>query len=52
MYDDGARLFVEVGPRSVLTGLVPRILGEREHLAVPMDRSGRPACSLLHASPR
>jgi acyl transferase domain-containing protein/NAD(P)H-dependent flavin oxidoreductase YrpB (nitropropane dioxygenase family)/NADP-dependent 3-hydroxy acid dehydrogenase YdfG len=49
MYDDGARVFVEVGPRSVLTGLVPRILGEREHLAVPMDRSGQPGlASLLH----
>jgi acyl transferase domain-containing protein/NAD(P)H-dependent flavin oxidoreductase YrpB (nitropropane dioxygenase family)/NADP-dependent 3-hydroxy acid dehydrogenase YdfG len=42
MYGDGARVFVEVGPRSVLTGLVPRILGERDHLAVSMERSGRP----------
>jgi acyl transferase domain-containing protein/NAD(P)H-dependent flavin oxidoreductase YrpB (nitropropane dioxygenase family) len=49
MYDDGARVFVEVGPRSVLTGLVPRILGEREHLAVAMDRSGTSGLSsLLH----
>ena len=50
MYRDGARLFVEVGPRSVLTGLVPQILGDREHLAVAVDRSGRPGCvPLLHA---
>jgi acyl transferase domain-containing protein/NAD(P)H-dependent flavin oxidoreductase YrpB (nitropropane dioxygenase family) len=50
MYRDGARVFVEVGPRSVLSGLVPRILGEREHLAVAMERSGRsPLLSLLHA---
>jgi acyl transferase domain-containing protein/NAD(P)H-dependent flavin oxidoreductase YrpB (nitropropane dioxygenase family) len=50
MYRDGARLFVEVGPRSVLSGLVPRILGEREHLAVAVERSGRsPLLSLLHA---
>jgi acyl transferase domain-containing protein/NAD(P)H-dependent flavin oxidoreductase YrpB (nitropropane dioxygenase family) len=49
MYRDGARIFVEVGPRSVLTGLVPQILGEREHLAVPMDRPGRSGLlSLLH----
>ncbi len=49
MYRDGARVFVEVGPRSVLTGLVPQILGEREHLAVAMERSGRPGLlSLLH----
>ncbi len=32
MYDAGARLFVEVGPRNVLTGLVGAILGERPHL--------------------
>jgi acyl transferase domain-containing protein/NAD(P)H-dependent flavin oxidoreductase YrpB (nitropropane dioxygenase family) len=50
MYRDGARVFVEVGPRSVLSGLIPRILGEREHLAVAMERSGRsPLLSLLHA---
>ena len=49
MYRDGARVFVEVGPRSVLAGLVPQILGEREHLAVPMDRPGRSGLlSLLH----
>jgi acyl transferase domain-containing protein/NAD(P)H-dependent flavin oxidoreductase YrpB (nitropropane dioxygenase family)/NAD(P)-dependent dehydrogenase (short-subunit alcohol dehydrogenase family)/acyl carrier protein len=49
MHRDGARIFVEVGPRSVLTGLVAKILGDREHIAVPMDRSGRPGLlSLLH----
>ncbi len=49
MYGDGARVFVEVGPRSVLSGLVPQILGEREHLAVPVDRPGRSGLlSLLH----
>ena len=49
MYGDGARVFVEVGPRSVLSGLVPQILGEREHVAIPIERSGRPAlASLLH----
>ena len=39
MYRDGARVFVEVGPRSILTGLVGRILGDREHLAVAAHRS-------------
>ncbi|HEX8855744.1 MAG TPA: beta-ketoacyl synthase N-terminal-like domain-containing protein, partial [Thermoleophilaceae bacterium] len=49
MYRDGARVFIEVGPRSVLTGLVGRVLGEREHLAVPVDRPGRPGLTqLLH----
>lgn len=34
MYQDGGRIFVEVGPRNVLTGLVGQILGDKPHLAV------------------
>jgi acyl transferase domain-containing protein/NAD(P)H-dependent flavin oxidoreductase YrpB (nitropropane dioxygenase family)/NADP-dependent 3-hydroxy acid dehydrogenase YdfG len=34
MYAEGARVFVEAGPRGVLTGLVRQILGERPHVAV------------------
>lgn len=41
MYSAGARIFVEVGPRNVLSGLVEQILGERPHLAVASDVSGR-----------
>jgi acyl transferase domain-containing protein/NAD(P)H-dependent flavin oxidoreductase YrpB (nitropropane dioxygenase family)/NAD(P)-dependent dehydrogenase (short-subunit alcohol dehydrogenase family) len=49
MHRDGARVFVEVGPRSALTGLVPQILGDREHVAVSTDRPGRSGLlSLLH----
>lgn len=49
MHADGARIFVESGPRSVLTGLVGRILGERPHLGVSADQHGRSgAVSLLH----
>ncbi len=49
MHDAGARVFVEVGPRAVLSGLADQILGEREHLAVPVDRSGRSGLvALLH----
>ena len=49
MYRDGARIFLEVGPRSVLTGLARQILGDREHIAIPTDRSGHPGLlSLLH----
>ena len=37
LYDAGARVFVEIGPRSVLTGLVRRILGARPHVAIALD---------------
>src|SRR5262249_28456146 len=33
---------VEVGPRSVLTGLVGQILGDRPHVAVSLDAPDRP----------
>jgi acyl transferase domain-containing protein len=37
MYAAGARVFVEVGPGHVLTGLVDATLGERPHLALGCD---------------
>ncbi len=50
MYLAGARVFLEVGPRNVLTGLVDQILGDRPHLAVALDQPGRPPIfQLLHA---
>ncbi|HET6343969.1 MAG TPA: acyltransferase domain-containing protein, partial [Myxococcota bacterium] len=33
MYADGARIFVEVGPRRAITGFVRNILGSRDHRA-------------------
>ncbi|MGH7225056.1 MAG: acyltransferase domain-containing protein, partial [Gemmataceae bacterium] len=42
MYAAGARIFVEVGPRSVLTALVGQTLADRPHLAVASDVKGRP----------
>ena len=42
MYADGARVFVEVGPGSILSPLIGTILGERPHLAVACDRPGSP----------
>jgi acyl transferase domain-containing protein len=41
MYADGVRTFVEVGAGSALTGLTGQILGDREHLAVSLDKRGR-----------
>jgi len=50
MHDAGARVFLEVGPRNVLTGLVGQILGDREHVAVAVAPSNRPGVEgLLHA---
>src|SRR5690606_25009740 len=37
MWRDGARVFVEVGPGRVITGLVEQILDGRPHLALSMD---------------
>lgn len=42
MYADGVRVFVEVGASSVLTGLVPAILGDRPHVAIATDRRNKP----------
>ncbi|MFQ5412500.1 MAG: acyltransferase domain-containing protein, partial [Phycisphaerae bacterium] len=42
LYESGIRTFVEVGPKSVLTGLVGAILGNRPHAACAMDASGGP----------
>jgi acyl transferase domain-containing protein/NAD(P)H-dependent flavin oxidoreductase YrpB (nitropropane dioxygenase family)/NAD(P)-dependent dehydrogenase (short-subunit alcohol dehydrogenase family) len=42
MYEAGARIFVEVGPKGALTGLVGQILRDRPHLAIASDFPGRP----------
>ena len=47
MHEAGARIFVEVGPRRVLCGLVEQILAERQHLAVPLDAAGSGLPALL-----
>jgi malonyl CoA-acyl carrier protein transacylase/NADP-dependent 3-hydroxy acid dehydrogenase YdfG len=41
MYESGVRTFVEVGAGSVLSELIDRILGAREHHAIHLDRKGR-----------
>jgi acyl transferase domain-containing protein/NAD(P)H-dependent flavin oxidoreductase YrpB (nitropropane dioxygenase family)/NADP-dependent 3-hydroxy acid dehydrogenase YdfG len=50
MYVQGARLFVEVGPKSVLTSLVRQILEQPDALAISVDASDRNGLvQLLHA---
>jgi acyl carrier protein len=41
IYADGGRLFVEIGPRDVLTNLVGEILGDRPHVAIALNPSRR-----------
>ncbi|MDR1015073.1 MAG: ACP S-malonyltransferase [Coriobacteriales bacterium] len=53
MYDEGARVFVEAGPGTVLTGLAKRILGRREAVLIQTEREGTEAVAfLLHALAR
>lgn len=50
MYEAGARVFIEVGPRNVLCGLADAILGDRPHACIATDQSGRPGLlQLQHA---
>jgi malonyl CoA-acyl carrier protein transacylase len=48
MYAAGCRIFVEVGPKAVLTGLTRKILKDRPHLAVPTDHPGRHGLLQFH----
>jgi acyl transferase domain-containing protein/NAD(P)H-dependent flavin oxidoreductase YrpB (nitropropane dioxygenase family)/NAD(P)-dependent dehydrogenase (short-subunit alcohol dehydrogenase family)/acyl carrier protein len=53
MHDQGARVFIEVGPGEVLTPLIGSILDQRPHLAVACDGRGRPSLiGFLHALAR
>ncbi|KDF01157.1 hypothetical protein Y900_020005 [Mycolicibacterium aromaticivorans JS19b1 = JCM 16368] len=40
-WEDGVRIFVEHGPRNILTAAVAKILGDRPHLAVALDPQER-----------
>ncbi|MCE9563600.1 MAG: acyltransferase domain-containing protein [Planctomycetes bacterium] len=42
MHAAGARVFVEVGPQAVLTGLTTQILAGKPHLAIASDVKSRP----------
>lgn len=47
-WQDGVRVFLEHGPQGGCSRWIQRILGEREHLAVPLDLAG--ASSLRQAA--
>lgn len=49
MYDDGARVFLEVGPKSILTKLVGQILADQDHTVVSVDGHGGGLRGLLIA---
>jgi malonyl CoA-acyl carrier protein transacylase/acyl carrier protein len=48
MYDEGVRIFVEVGPRGNLSAFVDDTLRGRLHLAVPVDSFSRPGIAQLN----
>ncbi|WP_433325369.1 SDR family oxidoreductase [Spirillospora sp. CA-294931] len=48
MYAAGVRTFVEVGASGPLTGLVRRVLADRPHLAVSLDRAGQNGMHALY----
>jgi acyl transferase domain-containing protein len=39
IYEAGGRIFVEIGPRRIVTNLVNEILEERPHVAVALNSS-------------
>ena len=39
-WDDGVRIFIEHGPRNLCSEWIGKILGDRPHLAVALDRPG------------
>lgn len=47
MYAKGARIFVEIGPQGVLTGLAGQVLAGKPHLAIATDLKARPGLMQL-----
>ncbi|MDZ4777152.1 MAG: beta-ketoacyl synthase N-terminal-like domain-containing protein [Alphaproteobacteria bacterium] len=49
-YDDGVRIFIEHGPRGILTSAIDRILEGKPHLAVALDAQERRGLRALSES--
>jgi acyl transferase domain-containing protein/NAD(P)H-dependent flavin oxidoreductase YrpB (nitropropane dioxygenase family)/NAD(P)-dependent dehydrogenase (short-subunit alcohol dehydrogenase family)/acyl carrier protein len=49
MHQQGARIFVEIGPKSVISGLVRRILHKVQHTTVAIDSGSGELAGLLDA---
>jgi acyl transferase domain-containing protein len=49
MYEQGARVFVEVGPKGVLTGLARQILDGKDARFIQIDSDRNPLVQLLNA---
>ena len=49
MHQDGARIFVEVGPKSILSKLIGQILDGKDHTVVSLDGNGGGLRGLLLA---
>lgn len=49
MYRDGSRIFLELGPKAILTRLVGRILEGRPYKAIAIDGNGSGITGMLHA---
>ncbi|MBY0356818.1 MAG: polyketide synthase dehydratase domain-containing protein [Candidatus Obscuribacterales bacterium] len=47
LYDNGARIFLEVGPKGGLTPLIAKILQNKEHIALASNLSGRSGIAQL-----
>jgi acyl transferase domain-containing protein/phosphopantetheinyl transferase (holo-ACP synthase) len=48
MYEDGVRIFVEVGPNGILTSSLAGILADKPHVGVPSNLASRSGLSQIH----